>query len=90
MVAGAGRGPLVRAVLEASRLTHVAVRVYAIEKNPGCVMRLLHSGERDSHWQKCVTVVANDMRDWDAPVKADIIVSELLGSFRFGVTQLLY
>ena len=28
-----------------------------------------------------VTVVSSDMRQWVAPEKADIIVSELLGSF---------
>lgn len=28
-----------------------------------------------------VTVVSCDMREWNAPEKADIIVSELLGSF---------
>lgn len=28
-----------------------------------------------------VTVVSCDMREWNAPEKADILVSELLGSF---------
>ena len=28
-----------------------------------------------------MTIVSSDMREWDAPEKADIIVSELLGSF---------
>ena len=28
-----------------------------------------------------VTVVSSDMREWNAPEKADILVSELLGSF---------
>lgn len=32
-------------------------------------------------WEEQVTIVAADMRQWDAPEKADIIVSELLGSF---------
>ena len=32
-------------------------------------------------WGKLVTIVSSDMREWDAPEKADIIVSELLGSF---------
>lgn len=36
--------------------------------------------ERDV-WEDRVTVVSCDMREWDAPEKADIIVSELLGSF---------
>lgn len=32
-------------------------------------------------WGDLVTVVSCDMRLWEAPEKADIIVSELLGSF---------
>ena len=32
-------------------------------------------------WGENVTVVGSDMRVWQAPEKADIIVSELLGSF---------
>lgn len=32
-------------------------------------------------WGDQVTVVSCDMREWDAPEKADILVSELLGSF---------
>ena len=32
-------------------------------------------------WHDKVTVVSCDMRLWEAPEKADIVVSELLGSF---------
>ena len=32
-------------------------------------------------WGDKVTVIASDMRDWKPENKADIIVSELLGSF---------
>ena len=32
-------------------------------------------------WGDQVTVVSSDMRLWEPPEKADIIVSELLGSF---------
>lgn len=32
-------------------------------------------------WGDQVTVVSTDMRFWNAPEKADILVSELLGSF---------
>ena len=32
-------------------------------------------------WQGKVTLVSADMRTWEAPEKADILVSELLGSF---------
>lgn len=32
-------------------------------------------------WKEKVTVISCDMREWNPPEKADIIVSELLGSF---------
>ena len=32
-------------------------------------------------WEDQVTIVAVDMRSWRAPEQADILVSELLGSF---------
>ena len=32
-------------------------------------------------WEDRVTIVAADMRHWEAPQQADILVSELLGSF---------
>lgn len=32
-------------------------------------------------WGDKVTVISSDMRQWDPPNKADILVSELLGSF---------
>lgn len=32
-------------------------------------------------WKDLVTVVSTDMRKFDPPEKADILVSELLGSF---------
>lgn len=32
-------------------------------------------------WENKVTVVSCDMREWNPPENADIVVSELLGSF---------
>lgn len=32
-------------------------------------------------WGDKVTVVSSDMREWCAPEQADILISELLGSF---------
>lgn len=40
MVLGAGRGPLVRAALNASANTGHKVRVYIIEKNPNAIRTL--------------------------------------------------
>lgn len=44
-----------------------------------CLFRL--ENWRFEEWGDQVSVVSCDMRDWAAPEKADIIVSELLGSF---------
>ncbi|KAH9759952.1 protein arginine N-methyltransferase 1.5 [Citrus sinensis] len=80
MVVGAGRGPLVRASLQAAEETGRKLKIYAVEKNPNAVVTL-HSLVRLEGWEKTVTIVSCDMRCWDAPEKADILVSELLGSF---------
>lgn len=40
MVVGAGRGPLVRASLQAAKRTRRSVHVYAVEKNPNAVLTL--------------------------------------------------
>lgn len=79
MVVGAGRGPLVRAALTAARKAERKIKVYAVEKNPNAVVTL--QAQQDEMWGESVTVVSSDMRHWNAPEKADILVSELLGSF---------
>lgn len=79
MVVGAGRGPLVRASLQAATRAEREIRVYAVEKNPNAVVTLRNL-VRSEGWEN-VQVVATDMRVWSAPEKADILVSELLGSF---------
>ncbi|KAG9450145.1 hypothetical protein H6P81_010110 [Aristolochia fimbriata] len=80
MVVGAGRGPLVRASLQAALETGRKLKVYAVEKNPNAVVTL-HSLIKLEGWENMVTIVSRDMRSWNAPEKADILVSELLGSF---------
>ncbi|XP_010781267.1 protein arginine N-methyltransferase 5 [Notothenia coriiceps] len=79
MVLGAGRGPLVNASLRAARQADRKLKIYAVEKNPNAVITL--ENWRFEEWGDQVTVVSCDMREWSAPEKADIIVSELLGSF---------
>ncbi|KAM9789655.1 protein arginine N-methyltransferase 5 [Neosynchiropus ocellatus] len=79
MVLGAGRGPLVNASLRAAKQADRKLKVYAVEKNPNAVITL--ENWRFEEWGDQVSVVSCDMRDWAAPEKADIIVSELLGSF---------
>lgn len=79
MVVGAGRGPLVRATLSAASNAQRLVKVYAIEKNP-CAVVTLRNLQMDE-WGPKVTIVSCDMREWNFSEKADILVSELLGSF---------
>lgn len=79
MVVGAGRGPLVRSSICASIEANRKIKVYAIEKNTNAANTLHHLNQVE--WKGEVTVVNVDMREWEAKEKADIIVSELLGSF---------
>merc|ERR1712232_1192656 len=79
IVVGAGRGPLVVAVRSAAQRADADVQVWAVEKNPNAIVTLKHRA-RLENW-KNVDVVAEDMRFWQAPSKADLVVSELLGSF---------
>ncbi|KAK9398216.1 protein arginine N-methyltransferase 5 [Crotalus adamanteus] len=79
MVLGAGRGPLVNASLRAARQANRRVKIYAVEKNPNAVVTL--ESWQYEEWGSQVTVVSRDMREWEAPEKADLMVSELLGSF---------
>lgn len=84
MVVGAGRGPLVQASLRASASSGVKIRVFAVEKNPSAYITLLDLHRREG-WGDDVTLVHQDMRTWGGGPggqhKADILVSELLGSF---------
>mmetsp|Transcript_56820 Transcript_56820/g.122866 ORF Transcript_56820/g.122866 Transcript_56820/m.122866 type:complete len:611 (+) Transcript_56820:71-1903(+) len=79
VVVGAGRGPLVVAVRSAAARAKAEVKVWAVEKNPNAVVTLRHRSKLEG-WTN-VEVVGEDMRFWDAPRKADLVVSELLGSF---------
>lgn len=79
MVVGAGRGPLVRCSFRAANNVDRKVRLYAVEKNENAIVTLETLNAEE--WEGKVTVVSSDMRDYVAPEKADILVSELLGSF---------
>ncbi|KAJ3062157.1 Protein arginine N-methyltransferase 5 [Podochytrium sp. JEL0797] len=94
-VFGAGRGPLVDCVLRArdsiieasggsggANASSVRVKVIALEKNPNAIVGLKANCGLAGKWGKeDVEVVWADMRFWVPTVKADILVSELLGSF---------
>ncbi|XP_022905045.2 protein arginine N-methyltransferase 5 [Onthophagus taurus] len=79
MVLGAGRGPLVQAVINASILTQRKIKVYAVEKNPFAINTL--EDRVLNEWGNIVTLINEDMRTYQPPEQADILVSELLGSF---------
>lgn len=80
MVLGAGRGPLVDAAIHAAAGWPGRLRLYAVEKNPTALVTLRHRA-RDEWAAQQVAVIAGDMREWHPDVQADIIVSELLGSW---------
>lgn len=88
-VLGAGRGPLVSCALRAAERAGVLgrIRVAAVEKNPNAIVTLRRQQSTDPTWLsfkqlgRGVEIVQADIRVWCPVVKADLIVSELLGSF---------
>ncbi|KAJ7903607.1 PRMT5 arginine-N-methyltransferase-domain-containing protein [Mycena olivaceomarginata] len=78
-VAGAGRGPLVARSLSAIERSGRDAFVYAVEKNPNAYITL--QGRKEAEWGDQVTLLFGDMRFIEVPEKADILISELLGSF---------
>ena len=80
MIVGAGRGPIVEAAMRAEHRTKIPIKLYALDKNPNALVTMKTKQLTDARW-KSVTLVHQDMRDWCAPEYADILVSEMLGSF---------
>ncbi|KAF9266605.1 PRMT5-domain-containing protein [Marasmius fiardii PR-910] len=78
-VAGAGRGPLVARSLLAIERSKRNVFIFAVEKNPNAFVTLQH--RLRTEWQGKVELLFGDMRQVAIEEKADILVSELLGSF---------
>ncbi|SBS84928.1 protein arginine N-methyltransferase 5, putative [Plasmodium ovale] len=79
-VVGAGRGPLVDCTLRALEKNKITkFEIYAIEKNDGAIL-VLRNRLLDRKWEN-VRVIHSDMRYIQMDKKADLIVSELLGSF---------
>lgn len=80
MVLGAGRGPLVRAALNAAENTKRKIKIFVIEKNPNAILTL--TALITELWpDKDIELISSDMRDFHPNENADILVSELLGSF---------
>eukprot|EP00922_Rhytidocystis_sp_ex-Travisia-forbesii_P064358 GHVS01095649.1.p1 GENE.GHVS01095649.1~~GHVS01095649.1.p1 ORF type:complete len:729 (-),score=89.07 GHVS01095649.1:300-2486(-) len=83
VVMGAGRGPLVHASLNALESEGIEnYRVLAVEKNTNAVFTLKHriASDPKMSWRR-VEVIGSDMRTANISIEADIMVSELLGSF---------
>ncbi|PWN40076.1 PRMT5-domain-containing protein [Ceraceosorus guamensis] len=82
-VCGAGRGPLVSRVLAAATKARRNVKVIALEKNANALVTLQERIVNE--WGDKVELRFGDMRTMPAPSdvrqRADIVVSELLGSF---------
>lgn len=53
--------------------------MYAVEKNPNAIITLRNRNINE--WNNQVTIINKDMRECHLDEKADIIISELLGSF---------
>ncbi|KAI9290872.1 PRMT5-domain-containing protein [Neoconidiobolus thromboides FSU 785] len=79
IVAGAGRGPLVDRCLKASEKSNLPIQLYALEKNPNAYITL--QNRKRLEWGDKVDIYFGDMRVSNLPQKADILVTELLGSF---------
>jgi len=95
-LAGAGRGGLVSRCLVAFERSNRRGIVYAIEKNPSAFVTSVRillflvpfneslrrlQARKEAEWGDKVQILHGDMRVIEIPEKADILVSELLGSF---------
>lgn len=86
MVLGAGRGPLVDRFIEAVNTvgSNNQFKIYALDKNKSSVRSLQYKKKTkwfDTTGKIETEVVEADMRSWQPKEKADIIATELLGSF---------
>lgn len=69
-VVGAGRGPLVTKVLQASTAVGVEIELWAVEKNPNAYILLQRHNEEK--WGQQVNVVKSDMRSWKGPQREGV------------------
>jgi len=82
-VVGAGRGPLVKATINAAVKANVGdhLKLYVVEKNPNALQTLYHRARSENWSAFSAEIFHADVRFWEAPEKCDVLVSELLGSF---------
>lgn len=93
LVVGAGRGPLVACALSALQKSGRQAKVYAVDKNirafttsvalrsPSHKLTSRLQERKAIEWGDAVDIIYGDMRTINVPEQADIMVSELLGSF---------
>uniref|UniRef100_A0A1A9UE89 Protein arginine N-methyltransferase n=1 Tax=Glossina austeni TaxID=7395 RepID=A0A1A9UE89_GLOAU len=81
MILGAGKGSLVHSALNAAEYTKRKIRVYIIEQTLNAIRKLTALVEK--FWStKDVRLFLSDMGEVSPPEKADILISELSGSFK--------
>lgn len=57
-----------RASMAAAKVTGRRLRVYAVEKNPAAIVHIQAMVQAEG-WQDVVSIIAQDMRDWEPPEK---------------------
>lgn len=80
LLVGAGRGPLIRAAINATKNTGRFLKIIVVEKNANAICTL-KSMIKVMWPDEDITLIMKDMRDLKLEENADILVSELLGSF---------
>lgn len=80
---GPGRGPIMLEIIKACNdLGYRDFSLKAIEKNPNSIITLNDFIEKNQEITKGkVEIIHGDIRTYSCENKADILVSELLGSF---------
>lgn len=80
MIVGAGRGPFIRSAINASKNIGRPVKIVVVEKNLNALLTLDDLTQR--MWPELgIELIHEDMRRLKYEGKADILISELLGSF---------
>jgi len=80
---GPGRGPIMREIITACiENGYENFNLLAVEKNPNSIYTLQnYINKNDEYLKGRVKVICEDIRKYSCEEKADILVSELIGSF---------
>ncbi|XP_055338683.1 protein arginine N-methyltransferase 5-like [Paramacrobiotus metropolitanus] len=81
MVVGAGRGPLAWEFIQVADMLKIKWKLYCIDKNPIAIEVMKKRLEAQwKPYKEHITIVFIDMRQFHTDDKADLIISELIGS----------